>query len=148
MQLIFIVISIFLLCISGRRNALVNMAIIRIKNLLLRTYIGFNEEEISKLQDVVINMTIDADLNHAIKNDTVDKSYNYKIITKNVIALVQERKFKMLENLTQTVLDEIMKNKKVRFARVEVDKPHALRFAESVSIELEAAQDTKSKDSK
>ncbi len=118
------------------------MAIIRIKNLLLRTYIGFNKEEISKLQDVVINMTIDADLNHAINNDTVDKSYNYKIITKNVIALVQERKFKMLENLTQTILDEIMKNKKVRFASVEVDKPHALRFAESVSIELKATRDT------
>ncbi|SFK16617.1 D-erythro-7,8-dihydroneopterin triphosphate epimerase [Nitrosomonas aestuarii] len=119
------------------------MAIIRIKNLLLRTYIGFNEEEIIKLQDVVINMTIDADLNHAIKNDTVDKSYNYKTITKDVITLVQERKFKMLENLTQTILDEIMKNKKVRFARVEVDKPHALRFAESVSIELEATQKTR-----
>ena len=119
------------------------MAIIRIKNLLLRTYIGFNDEEVSKLQDVVINMTIDADLNHAIKSDSVDRSYNYKIITKNVIALVQEQKFRMLEKLTQSILDEIMKNKKVRFARVEVDKPHALRFAESVSIELEATQDTK-----
>lgn len=114
------------------------MAIIRIKNLLLRTYIGFNEEEINKLQDIVINMTIDVDLNQAIKNDSVSNSYNYKIITKNIIALVQEQKFKMLEKLTQSILDEIMKNKNVRFARVEVDKPHALRFAESVSVELEA----------
>lgn len=117
------------------------MAIIRIKNLLLRTYIGFNKEEISKLQDVVINVTIDVDLIRAIKNDSVDNSYNYKIITKNIIALVQGQKFKMLEKLTQSILDEIMKNKKVRFARVEVDKPHALRFAESVSVELEATRD-------
>lgn len=117
------------------------MAIIRIKNLLLRTYIGFNKEEISKLQDVVINVTIDVDLIRAIKNDSVDNSYNYKIITKNIIALVQGQKFKMLEKLTQSILDEILKNKKVRFARVEVDKPHALRFAESVSVELEATRD-------
>ena len=117
------------------------MAIIRIKNLLLRTHIGFNEEEIDKLQDVVINMMIDVDLSQAIKNDSVDNSYNYKIITKKIIALVQGQKFKMLEKLTQSILDEIMKNKKVRFARVEVDKPHALRFAESVSVELEATRD-------
>jgi D-erythro-7,8-dihydroneopterin triphosphate epimerase len=117
------------------------MAIIRIKNLLLRTYIGFNEEEIDKMQDIVINLMIDVDLNQAIKNDSVDNSYNYKIITKNIIALVQGQKFKMLEKLTQSILDEIMKNKKVRFARVEVDKPHALRFAESVSVELEATRD-------
>ena len=121
------------------------MAIIRIKNLLLRTYIGFNDEEIDKMQDVVINLMIDVDLNLAIKNDSVDNSYNYKTITKNIIALVQGQKFKMLEKLTQSILNEIMKNKKVRFARVEVDKPHALRFAESVSIELEAKQDKPTK---
>ena len=116
------------------------MATIRIKNLLLRTYIGFNDDEIDKLQDVVINITIEVDLSHAISNDSVEQSYNYKTITKQIIALVQERKFKMLEKLTQSILDEIMKNKQVQFARVEVDKPHALRFAESVSVELEATR--------
>ncbi|PSJ17012.1 FolB domain-containing protein [Nitrosomonas supralitoralis] len=116
------------------------MAIIRIKDLLLRTYIGFKEEEINKLQDVLINMIIDVDLSHAIKNDDIDGSYDYKVITKNIIALIEEKNFKMLETLTQSVLDEIMKNKKVRLARVEVDKPHALRFAASVSIELEASR--------
>jgi D-erythro-7,8-dihydroneopterin triphosphate epimerase len=117
------------------------MAIIRIKNLLLRTCIGFNDEEIDKLQDVVINMTIEVDLKNAIQHDAVDGSYNYKIITKNVIALVQEQKFMMLEKLTQAILDEIMRNKNVRCAKVEVDKPHALRFAESVSVELSATRD-------
>ena len=116
------------------------MAIIRIKKLLLRTYIGFNDEEIREKQDVIINMTIDIDLNHTIKNDVIDKYYNYKIITKNVIEIVQGKKYKMLEALTQSVLNEIMKHEKVRFAKVEVDKPHALRFSESVSVELEASR--------
>ena len=116
------------------------MAIIRIKNLLLRTYIGFKEEELTNRQDVIINMTIDVAQNNAIINDSIDGSYNYRTITKQVIALVQDKKFKMLEKLTQSILDEIMANKNVRFAKVEVDKPHALRFAESVSIELEASR--------
>ncbi|MGL5399360.1 MAG: dihydroneopterin aldolase, partial [Plesiomonas shigelloides] len=33
-------------------------AVIRIKNLRLRTYIGFNEEEMKNTQDVVINVEI------------------------------------------------------------------------------------------
>ena len=49
------------------------MAIIRIKGLLLRTYIGFNAKEINEQQDVVINITIDVDLSHAIENDAVDE---------------------------------------------------------------------------
>ncbi|MGQ1911316.1 dihydroneopterin triphosphate 2'-epimerase [Marinifilum sp. RC60d5] len=114
------------------------MAIIRVKNLLIRTYIGFNPDEIRNKQDVIINMTIRANVDEAIRNDDVDNSYNYKTITKKVIALVQEGKFKMLENLTQQILNLILLNPQVEWARVEVDKPHALRFAESVSVELEA----------
>ncbi|MPQ48869.1 dihydroneopterin triphosphate 2'-epimerase [Marinifilum sp. N1E240] len=116
------------------------MAIIRVKNLLIRTYIGFNPDELRNKQDVVINMTIKANVEEAIKNDDVENSYNYKTITKKVITLVQEGKFKMLENLTQQILDLILLNPQVEWAKVEVDKPHALRFAESVSIELESSR--------
>jgi D-erythro-7,8-dihydroneopterin triphosphate epimerase len=116
------------------------MAIIRIKNLLLRTYIGFNEEELTNRQDVIINMAIEVDLANGTKNDTIHDSYNYRTITKQVIALVEDNKFNMLEKLAQSILDEIMANQRVYFAKVEVDKPHALRFAESVSIELEASR--------
>ncbi len=116
------------------------MAVIRVKNLLIRTYIGFNPDELRNKQDVVINMTIKANVEEAIKNDDVENSYNYKTITKKVITLVQEGKFKMLENLTQQILDLILLNPQVEWAKVEVDKPHALRFAESVSIELESSR--------
>jgi D-erythro-7,8-dihydroneopterin triphosphate epimerase len=33
-----------------------------------------------------------------------------------------------------------MIDERVRHAKVEVDKPHALRFAESVSFEMEAVR--------
>jgi D-erythro-7,8-dihydroneopterin triphosphate epimerase len=36
------------------------------------------------------------------------------------------------------VLDLVMSHEAVQYAEVEVDKPHALRFAESVSITLAA----------
>jgi len=115
------------------------MALIRVKNLLLRTYIGFNPEEIANKQDVVINIEIEANIpEEALLVDEPDGIYNYKTITKQIIELVQDSRFKLLEVLTKNILDLIMLDDRVIRARVEVDKPHALRFAESVSFEMEA----------
>jgi D-erythro-7,8-dihydroneopterin triphosphate epimerase len=117
------------------------MALIRVKNLLLRTYIGFNPEEIANKQDVVINIEIEADIpEEALLVDEPVGIYNYKTITKQIIELVQDNRFKLLEVLTKNIIDLIMTDERVCRARVEVDKPHALRFAESVSFEMEAAR--------
>ena len=61
-------------------------------------------------------------------------------LTKAVIAHVEENRFALLERLTQELLDLVMANTAVLYAEVEVDKPHALRFAESVSITLAASR--------
>ena len=115
------------------------MAVIRVKNLLVRTYIGFNPEELINKQDVIINFEIETDIpRKAMDTDEPLDILDYKTITKKVIALVQDGRFKLLEVLTQKILDLIMDDKKVKRVRVEVDKPHALRFAESVSLEMEA----------
>ncbi len=115
------------------------MATIRVKNLLIRTYIGFNPEELANKQDVLINIEIQTDIpEEALESDEPDSIYNYKLITKKVIALVQEGQFKLLEVLTKSILDMVMEDERVNYAKVEVDKPHALRFAESVSLEMEA----------
>jgi D-erythro-7,8-dihydroneopterin triphosphate epimerase len=115
------------------------MALIRVKNLLLRTYIGFNPDEIANKQDVVINIAIEADIpEEALLADEPNGIYNYKTITKQIIELVQDNSFKLLEVLTKNILDLIMTDVRVSHAQVEVDKPHALRFAESVSFEMEA----------
>jgi len=47
----------------------------------------------------------------------------------------------LLERMTQEILDLVMAHPAVCYAEVEVDKPHALRFAESVSITLAAHRD-------
>ena len=38
------------------------MAKIRVKNLLIRTYIGFNPDELTNKQDVIINLEIEAEI--------------------------------------------------------------------------------------
>ena len=116
------------------------MTKIRVKNLLIRTYIGFNPDELVNKQDVIINLEIETDIpESAMEADEPHDILDYKTITKKVIILVQEGRFKLLEVLTKKILDLILENNEVKWVRVEVDKPHALRFAESVSVEMESS---------
>jgi D-erythro-7,8-dihydroneopterin triphosphate epimerase len=114
------------------------MAIIRIKNILARTIIGYNPEERVNRQDVIINLEIEVDVTKAVSTDHQEGIYDYKAITKTLIAFVSESKYNLLEKLTYEVLQLVMKDQRVSRAKVEIDKPHALRFSESVSIVLEA----------
>ena len=113
------------------------MGVIRIKNLLIPAIIGFNPEERVNLQDVIINLEIEVDISKAIISDQEEVIYNYKTITKAIIAFVSESKYNLLEKLTYEVLQLIMKDQRVLRAKVEIDKPKALRFSDSVSVELE-----------
>ncbi|MCP4598401.1 dihydroneopterin triphosphate 2'-epimerase [Neptuniibacter sp.] len=111
-------------------------AIINITNLRLRTYIGFNPEEMEKQQDVVINIEIQYPATPAFADDDVEKALNYKVITKEVIKHVEEGRFLLLEKLVSDVLEICSKHPSTVYAKVTIDKPHALRFADSVSLSL------------
>lgn len=113
-----------------------NEATIKIKNLRLRTYIGINEDEIKNKQDVVVNVKIHYDAQKASNTDDMTDALNYKTITKAIIRLVEDNRFSLLEKLTADVLNIAAEHHSVTYAQVEVDKPHALRFSDSVSLTL------------
>lgn len=117
-----------------------NDAVINIKNLRLRTYIGFNPDEVEKQQDVIVNAEIHYPAGKAAEFDDVDKALNYKVITKSIIKHTEQGRFKLLERLTADLLAIAMDDPKVKYASVTVDKPHALRFSDSVSLTLSARQ--------
>ena len=108
--------------------------IIRIKNLRLRTIIGINDWERNETQDVVLNVEIIFDGNHVAETGHINDTVDYKKIKKEIIAKVEQSKFYLLDKLASHVLGIVMEEEKVISATVEIDKPHALRFADSVSI--------------
>ena len=115
------------------------VATIRISNLRLRTLIGFNADERVKKQDVVVNVEIAYGLSDAALEDRVEHALNYKTITKRVIQHVEDGQFLLLEKLVADVLGICSDHPSVCRASVTIDKPHALRFADSVSLTLEYA---------
>lgn len=109
---------------------------IHVENLRLRTFVGFNPEELEKKQDVVINLGIDYQADLACDTDDQSNALDYKVITKAVIAFVENGQFKLLEKLCADILSKVLSYDGVLSAEVKVEKPHALRFADSVSLTL------------
>lgn len=115
-----------------------SLATIRIKNLRLRTYIGIKEDEIQNQQDIIVNVVIRYAADRAVQFNQIDEALNYRTITKKLIAHVENGRFALLERLTKELLEIVMAHEQVLAADVEVDKPHALRFSDSVSVTLSA----------
>nr|WP_268820217.1 dihydroneopterin triphosphate 2'-epimerase [Paraglaciecola sp. G1-23] len=117
-------------------------AVIEITNLRLRTFIGFNDEEKTKQQDIVINAEIHYPLNNGCITDKVSDALNYKTITKAIIKHVESGRFLLLEKLVADVLSICSEHPDVVYSKVKIDKPHALRFADSVSLSLDFHSNT------
>lgn len=114
------------------------LARVRIKNLILRAYIGIKDDEINNQQDVMINVELTYDASEAIHQNEILAALNYRTISKQIITHIDGKRFALLERLTHEALAIVMEHQTVQWARVEIDKPHALRYAESVSVCLEA----------
>ena len=115
------------------------MAKIRITDLTLRAIIGTNAWERVTKQKIIINITFDYNFAKAVSHDNIRAAVDYKIMTKKIIQMVQKSKFFLLEKLAASILSIVMDNKRVMKATVRVDKPLALRFAKSVSVEVSSS---------
>jgi FolB domain-containing protein len=110
---------------------------IEIKDLLLRGIIGINDWEREKKQDILVNITLFADLRRAGESDDIEDSVNYRTVTKKVIKLVEEGEPFTVEMLAAEIAKLCLLETGVIRARVRVEKPGALRFAKSVGVEIE-----------
>ena len=115
----------------------VNMDKIIIRDLLLRGIIGINPDERVKQQDILINLVIWADIRQAATSDAIEDAVDYKSITKRVIQHVEESSDFLVERLVTDLARLVITEFGVERVMVRVEKPTALRFAESVGIEIE-----------
>ena len=109
---------------------------IHIKDLLLRCIIGIDPEEREKKQDVIINVTLFADLQAACKSDSIEDTINYRSIKNKIVDLVDSSSYFLLEKMVEEIARVCLEYADVKAARVLVEKPGALRFTRSVGIEI------------
>lgn len=110
---------------------------IHIRDLLLRCILGITDEERKDKQDVLINVTLFADLKRAGITDLIENSVDYSSVKKSIIRIVENSSFRLLEALAEAIAMACLGYQGIDKAIVSVDKPGALRFARSVAVEIE-----------
>ncbi len=110
---------------------------ILIKDLLIRGIIGIHDWEREKKQDILINITMEADCRPAGISDDFQDAVDYRAVTKKVLALVENSSFYLVERLAEEIAKTCLEDARVEVARVRVEKPGAVRFSQSVGVEVE-----------
>lgn len=114
------------------------LSIVRVENLRLRSFIGFIDWETEKLQDVIISFSFKYDTAMASKSDDVKDAVDYKKITKGIIDFVDQQSFHLIEALANKIYNHIqIADSAIQEITVRVEKPHALRFADNVLVEID-----------
>ncbi len=109
---------------------------IHIRKLQVRCILGIYPEERNAKQDVVISITLYADLSAACQSDQIEDTVDYKTIKKNVLHMVEGSQFLLIERLAEQIAALCLEAPRVERVDVCVDKPGALRFARSVAVEI------------
>lgn len=117
------------------------MDMIEIDNLRLRCIIGFSAHERKDKQDVVISLRIGTDMRKAGKTDNPDDAFNYRTVTKAIIALVEASEYLLVEKLASEIAYIAVVEHGAPYVQVRVHKPGALRFSDSVGVVIERRPD-------
>ncbi|MDX2112382.1 MAG: dihydroneopterin aldolase [Alphaproteobacteria bacterium] len=107
---------------------------IRIKNLKGETIIGVYAHERMKSRPVVINIELEFDHRASAQSDSLSDTVDYALIEDHVLKALAEQQFMLLEALADHIARLVMGFAGVQSVVVEIDKPGALKQAESVSV--------------
>lgn len=107
-----------------------------IKDLLVRCILGIGEDERREKQDVVISLSISADLSKAGQSDDFADAVDYRAMKKRILAFVEQSQFYLVEALAENIARLCLEDPRVEQVQVCVEKPSALRYARSVGVEI------------
>ena len=107
-----------------------------IKDFIIEEIIGIHEHEKIKKQKIKFNIFIDVEQN-AIPNEKDIKSIiDYEKIINKLENLAKSKKYNFLESLAEDSFGEIFGDKRVNSVKIKIEKPDAIKNAESVGIEV------------
>ena len=112
-----------------------------IKNLLARGIIGVRDWERKRAQDILINVTLYTDTRQAAITDDINDCADYSTVAKKVQVHAESAGRFTVEALANDLAAICLQENNVIKANVRVEKPGAVRFAESVGVEIERSRD-------
>tara|TARA_A100001037_G_C14779585_1_gene469752 strand:+ start:194 stop:580 length:387 start_codon:yes stop_codon:yes gene_type:complete len=104
-----------------------------IKDLILFLSVGIHDFEKLKKQRVKFNLEITSDPN--LKSE-IKSIVNYESIINIIKKLTEKKHFELLESLSESIFDEMFKNKKIKQIKLKIEKLDIIKETKSVGIEV------------
>ena len=104
-----------------------------VKDLILLISVGIHQFEKQKKQNVKFNIAITTDPD--IKSD-IKSIVNYENVINNIKKITEKKHFELLESLSESIFDEIFKNKKIKRVKLKIEKLDIIKETTSVGIEV------------
>ena len=116
------------------------MATIEIEQLEILALVGVYLEERKKAQPLYIDLQLEADITDAAKSDDLEQTVDYAQVVKSVEKLVQSQHFFLIESIAEQILELLIREYQLQYAKVKVTKPQAIKQAKSVSVTAETGE--------
>ena len=107
-----------------------------IKDFIIEEIIGIHEHEKIKKQKIKFNIILDVNQNTIPDEKDVKSIVDYEKITNKLKNLTRSKKYNFLESLAEDSFKEIFEDKRINSVTVKIEKPEAIKNAESVGIKV------------
>lgn len=112
-----------------------------INDLTARGILGIDDRERQRPQDILINVTMYADLRAAGQSDNLEDCVNYSTMAKKIQAHAETVQRFTVEALAADLARICLEDHRVQKVRIRVEKPGAVRFTRTVGVEIERSRD-------
>lgn len=107
-----------------------------IRDLELLAQLGIHSHEKTNYQPVRINVDLCVEDSDPLE-DRLERVVDYEAIALRIRALVAQGHVNLAETLAEQIAETCLSDKRVRSARVRVEKLHAVPGAQSAGVEIE-----------
>ena len=107
-----------------------------IKNFIIQEIIGIHEHEKIKKQKIKFNIILDINQNSIPDEKDIKSIVDYEKITNKLENLTKSKKYNFLESLAEDSFKEIFEDKRINSVTIKIEKPEAIKNAESVGVEV------------
>ncbi len=108
-----------------------------IRDLVLPVFIGVHRHEKKAQQRVCINLDLAVRERDGALNDDLDNVVCYEEITEGVRKIMDQGHVSLVETLAENIAAMCLTDRRVRSARVRIEKLDILQDAHSVGVEIE-----------
>lgn len=115
--------------------------IVFIEDLRVQTVIGVFDWEREVRQTVSIDLQMAFDIRKAAASDDIEDTLDYKAVSKRLIHFVEDSEFQLVEALAERCAAIVLEEFPVRWLRIKLSKPGAVRGSSAVGVIIERRAD-------